>query len=152
MCASMNMSLLSIDSIAELFCLLKLIPAGTSFISQITRTYFIMMMKRVSNASDKRANTFWTSGSNEGENCEAQSVYASCSLGKKLPPGLLKGFLQPAVAASAERCIVLNATGTDNSSALSHRNCSTAALPFMCEPTCLEPTCPSNCSKNVRSQ
>lgn len=99
-----------------------------------------------------RTNLFWTSGSNEGENCEAQSVYAWCSLNQLLPSGLLTKFLQPAEAALSERCVVLNATGADNSSALIHRNCSTAALPFICEPSCLEPTCPATCTKNVTTE
>jgi hypothetical protein len=141
-CSSMNMSVLSFESIAELFCLLKMIPAG----AQIPIT-IICKLKLCFLYLDKRALKFWTSGANDGDRCVVEGVYAWCSLNEVVPKGLLTSYMKPANS-STEHCLVMNAAGKDNSSALAHSDCA-VKMPYICEPTCKQPTCPSGCVKNV---
>jgi hypothetical protein len=91
--------------------------------------------------------TFWTSGANDGDQCDVQGIYAWCSLSEVVPKGLLNTYAKPSKL-TTERCLCFNATGKDNSSALMHSDCS-VKLPYICEPTCKEPQCPSGCAKNV---
>jgi hypothetical protein len=97
--------------------------------------------------SDKRTKQFWTSGANDGISCDVQSVYMWCALSELVPPGLLSAFIKPTTSAS-ERCLLLDAAGTDNSTTLAHSNC-TQKMPYICEPKCKQPKCPSECAKNV---
>jgi hypothetical protein len=90
---------------------------------------------------------FWTSGANDGDQCDVEGAYAWCSLSEVVPKGLLNAYMKPANA-STERCLLLNAAGKDNSSALAHSDCS-VKMPYICEPTCKIPSCPSGCVKNV---
>jgi hypothetical protein len=91
---------------------------------------------------------FWTSGANDGDQCDVQGVYAWCTLSEVVPKGFLTAYMKPANS-STERCLLLNAAGKDNSSALAHSDCS-VKMPYICEPTCKGPTCPSGCVKNVQ--
>jgi hypothetical protein len=149
-CSSMNMSLLSIETVTELFCLLKLIPAGLElyiFTSLLT----ILISQIVS--LDYKLSTFITSASNEGDMCELQGMYSWCSQKTmQLIPAMVKSFLKPSPNATHERCLAFNASSsTDNSSALAHTSCTNDQLPFICEHPCVAPTCPaaSECAKNV---
>jgi len=80
-----------------------------------------------------------------------QSVYAWCA-GNDLvsPAGLFSKYMKTAADAASERCLAFDAGGKDNSSALSHASCTNATLPFICEPTCKHPQCPTSCAKNVQ--
>jgi hypothetical protein len=97
---------------------------------------------------DKRALKFWTSGANDGDQCDVEGSYAWCSLSEIVPKGLLTAYMKPANL-STERCLLLNAAGKDNNSALAHSDC-TVKMPYICEPACKGPTCPSVCVKNVQ--
>jgi len=90
---------------------------------------------------------FWTSGANDGDQCDVEGVYAWCALSEVVPLGLLTAFTKP-TKSSSERCLLLDAAGKDNSSALVHSDC-TVKMPYICEQNCTEPTCPSDCAKNV---
>jgi hypothetical protein len=135
----MNMSVLSFESLAELFCLLKMIPTSKYNFHprDIVMNQFTLPAKR--------GKKFWTSGANDGENCEG--VYAWCALSELVPTGLLTAFTKAATS-SSDHCLSLDTAGTDNSSVLAHSNC-TNKMPYICEPKCKGPTCPSTCVKNV---
>jgi hypothetical protein len=96
---------------------------------------------------EQRTKNFWTSGANDGISCDVQGVYAWCALGELVPPGMLSAFIKPSNS-SSERCLLLNAASTDNSTSLTHANC-TQKMPYICEPPCKAPKCPSECAKNV---
>jgi hypothetical protein len=127
---------------AEIFCLLKMIPIGTcvlhNFIPKIENSFYL----------DKRTKQFWTSGANDGASCNVQGVYMWCALSELVPPGLMSAFIKP-TNSSSERCLLLDAAGADNSTTLAHSNC-TQKMPYICEPNCKAPKCPSSeCVKNV---
>jgi hypothetical protein len=101
---------------------------------------------------DLKIQSFHTSASNEGNSCDVQNIYSSCSLNNLVLPELVSKFLKPPSNASLERCLVFNGTnGTENSTRLIHASCKNDMLPYICEPTCIGPTCPvaSECAKNV---
>jgi hypothetical protein len=147
----MNMSLLSVETVTELFCLLKLIPAGIS--EKFTTFHRFYQFFRL--FVDFKLSTFITSASNEGDRCESQGMYSWCSQkATQMLPNLIKSFLKPSANATQERCLAFNASSsTDNSSALAHTSCANDQLPFICEHPCTGPTCPapSICAKNVKS-
>jgi Lectin C-type domain len=148
-CSSKNTSLLSVESIAEMLCLLKLIPPSKN---ELCTTSSVCNFNTAASIGSQYK-TFMTSGSNEGASCEVQGVYNWCTSGNTLLlPDLIKMFLKPTANASHERCVALNASSnTDNSSALTHVSCAGKQFPFICEPLCIQATCPlaSVCAKNV---
>jgi hypothetical protein len=98
--------------------------------------------------SDKRTMKFWTSGANDGAQCDAQGVYAWCALSELVPTGLLTAHTK-AANSSSERCLLLDAASADNSSLLAHSDCS-QKMAYICESQCTAVSaCPSNCKKNV---
>jgi hypothetical protein len=151
-CSSKNMSLLSIESIAEMLCLLKLIPPGKK--NQPCDAVYSNSHSYIKFDLDFKVKTFMTSGSNEGDGCDVQGVYSWCSqnASQLIIPDLIKSFLTPAANASQERCVALNTSSTkDNSSALNLISCASEQFPYICEPLCISATCPTatNCAKNV---
>jgi hypothetical protein len=149
-CSSLNMSLLSIESIAKLLCLFKLIPAGMIF-KKINNCSSVIKHRTF---SDYKLSTFITSGINEGDRCDVEGEYSWCSRNSiKLIPDLMKSFLKPSLNAYRDRCLAFNASSSaDNSSAMMRTSCTNDLLPFICEPQCTGPICPaaSQCVKNVR--
>jgi hypothetical protein len=150
-CSSLNMSLLSIESIAKLLCLFKLIPAGMIYLK---KSIIAPLLLNYRTFSDYKLSTFITSGINEVDRCDVEGEYSWCSQNSiKLIPDLMKSFLKPSLNASRDRCLAFNASSSaDNSSAMMRTSCINDHLPFICEPQCTGPICPaaSECVKNVR--
>jgi len=147
LCSSMKMSLISIDSVAKLLCLFKLIPAGVNLF-----IYYNIYKLKLTNP-DFKLSTFITSAVNDDDRCDQEGVYSWCSLNKTLLlPALMKSFTKPSVKYQ-DRCLAFNASSsTDNSSALARTSCTENSLPFICEPSSKSPTCPGAtiCVKNVK--
>jgi len=62
----------------------------------------------------------------------------------------LSDYLRVAADAMADRCLALDAAAKDNSSLLVHVGCEDVnKLPYICEPTCKQASCPATCVKNV---
>jgi len=90
--------------------------------------------------------TFWTSGSNEGENCDAHLKYAWCS--KNIPfTTIEESFwkVKNATNSTSDRCIAVKQT-VDANAGLLHTPCD-QKLPYLCEMA--PPTCPPVCKPSV---
>ncbi|CAB3360421.1 Hypothetical predicted protein [Cloeon dipterum] len=114
-CKSMKMALLAVTSIVELECL-----------------------------SSVKEGTYWTSGSNEDENCNLAKKYSWCSTGSDISTSLTSSskFWLPtnAVPSSLERCLAV----VTFQKGLVHRKCD-EVLPYICQ---FEVDCPKTCAKN----
>jgi len=83
---------------------------------------------------------FWTSGSNEGENCHLQKVYSWCSLDTLLLPELLtqsqeKFYWRNMTAQNPEtdRCLGFNFNGSSAEiTGLEHQSCNSTGN-YICE-------------------
>ncbi|XP_065345785.1 uncharacterized protein LOC135943256 [Cloeon dipterum] len=95
--------------------------------------------------SNLKADTFWTSGSNEDKNCDSEKKYAWCSTGYNVSSLLvsLDKFWLPTTAAPStlERCLAV----VTSKKGMVHRKCSDS-LPFICQ---FSVDCPKTCSKNM---
>ncbi|XP_059489967.1 uncharacterized protein LOC132205108 [Neocloeon triangulifer] len=133
-CKAKNLSLLSIDSPLEFRCLLNL---------------FKYLVKAYPSFS-----YYWTSGANEGDRCDDFKVYSWCSLNDTLlsaefsptmsPNNSLWSIAMPSNK-TADRCLLFkfNRTTTE-SKGLQHLSCQ-RTFPYICEPACQKPNCPSSC-------
>ncbi|CAB3370396.1 Hypothetical predicted protein [Cloeon dipterum] len=114
-CKAMKMTLLTVATLEELDCL-----------------------------SNLKADTFWTSGSNEDKNCDSEKKYAWCSTGYNVTSSLvsLDKFWLPTTAApsSLDRCLAV----VTSKKGMVHRKCSDP-LPFICQ---FSVDCPKMCNKN----
>jgi hypothetical protein len=140
------MSLLSIETITEIMCLVKLIPKGNF------KHFAAPESLLNNNVLDFKWKTFLTAGSRESTaSCgDAPKIYSWCSTGSNIIPNLISNFLKPAINSLTDRCLSFNRESTTNASALEHMECNVNTVPYICEPKCDTPTCPSSCAKNVR--
>ncbi|CAB3387558.1 Hypothetical predicted protein [Cloeon dipterum] len=105
------------------------------------------------NNNNNHAKTFWTSGSNEDENCNLEQKYAWCSTGFNMSKELIESqklWLPPknAIPSATERCLAVSISTVPTKQGLVHRKCDDA-LPFICQYTV---DCPKICNRNVRSR
>ncbi|XP_065345464.1 uncharacterized protein LOC135943002 [Cloeon dipterum] len=96
-----------------------------------------------------KAETYWTSGSNEDFKCDLEKKYAWCSTGYNLSATLLsspKFWLSTTAAPSTlERCLALVNSNNAAQKGMVHRNCKDA-LPYICQ---YPVDCPQQCIKNM---
>ncbi|CAB3388240.1 Hypothetical predicted protein, partial [Cloeon dipterum] len=119
-CKALNMTLLTVTSLEGLECM-----------------------------NNFEAKTFWTSGSNEDENCNLEQKYAWCSTGFNMSKELIESqklWLPPknAIPSATERCLAVSLSTNSTKQGLVHRKCDDA-LPFICQYTV---DCPKICNRN----
>jgi len=94
---------------------------------------------------------YWTSGTNEGLNCDLQNVYGWCSGKELMSLAPFAGFMRAAADARTERCLLFKPDPKENASLISHEKCANdVKLPFICEPSCKAASCPASCTKSVK--
>ncbi|XP_065346605.1 uncharacterized protein LOC135943868 [Cloeon dipterum] len=96
------------------------------------------------------AKTFWTSGSNEDENCNLEHKYAWCSTGFNMSKELIESqklWLPPknAIPSATERCLAVSISTNSSKQGLVHRKCDDA-LPFICQ---YSVDCPKICIRDM---
>ncbi|XP_065346598.1 uncharacterized protein LOC135943860 [Cloeon dipterum] len=96
------------------------------------------------------AKTFWTSGSNEDENCNIEKRYAWCSTGFNMSRKLIESeklWLPPknAIPSATERCLAVSISTNTSKQGLVHRKCDDA-LPFICQ---YSVDCPKLCIQDM---
>ncbi|XP_065346596.1 uncharacterized protein LOC135943858 [Cloeon dipterum] len=96
------------------------------------------------------AKTFWTSGSNEDENCNVEKKYAWCSTGFDMSKEVIESkelWLPPktTIPSATERCLAVSISTVSSKQGLVHRKCDDA-LPFICQ---YSVDCPKICNRNM---
>jgi len=103
---------------------------------------------------------FWTSGSNEGTNCDVQDVYGWCSSGQQIAPEMVSTdlFWLSKIASAAERCLTLSFDSSSGKFKIGMKRFGCQVkFPTICErnetlcPQMKQPLCPVPSPKNVRS-
>ncbi|XP_065345747.1 C-type lection lectoxin-Enh3-like [Cloeon dipterum] len=94
-----------------------------------------------------KAGTYWTSGSNEDENCDTHKKYAWCSTGNNVSSTLISSpdFWLNNTSSSLERCLALVNTADPKTQGLVHRKCDDA-LNYICQ---IPVECPQLFPKNM---
>ncbi|XP_065346603.1 uncharacterized protein LOC135943866 [Cloeon dipterum] len=110
----------------------------------------VTSLKEIECMNNFEANNFWTSGSNEDNNCNVEKKYAWCSTGINMSENLIeteKLWLPPnnAIPSTAERCLAVSISKDSSKQGLVHRKCDDA-LPFICQ---YSVDCPKSCIKDI---
>jgi hypothetical protein len=131
MCQAQNASLLTIENMSELSCLLALAKGILILHNAFKKNLLVCHADFIAIGND-----FWTSGSNEGPNCDVQDVYGWCSAGGPIDPPMVTNysFWLSKAASPMQRCLTLSfdsAVATVKIG-MKHADC-TNKIPVVCE-------------------
>jgi hypothetical protein len=131
-CMQIGLQLVSVETLSELECLKNL----TKCIKRCYLYHFKLMIHL--DEITKINSTFWTSGSNEGLNCDIQRVFSWCSLALNLTAQLShqksEFWAENATLQTLanEKCLALQYTKSNQTAGLILRDCE-KKLPAICE-------------------